>query len=197
MEHAIKKSAVLLRNVIKAEQHEQPWPPHPDELDEQYVSTPDLLQIFLTTLLTGHKGSKATTTRTQKLVWSFSQDLMYGVTMGQMKTSKHILLPWAVKTLTGNVEIIKILNRLGHGVSYSTLEEIDTALCLQKWDQQSGLGVLLPTQTHVGVPTVLAYDNIDRQEETLSGAGTSHRVSGIIIQPQVSTVLPHPRQTVI
>ena len=46
MEHAISKSTVLLRNVIKAEQHEQPWSLHPDELDEQYVCTPELLQLF-------------------------------------------------------------------------------------------------------------------------------------------------------
>ena len=32
------------------------------------------------------------------------------------------------------------------------------------------------------VKTTLAWDNIDRLEETLSGAGTSHRVNGIAIQ---------------
>ena len=39
------------------------------------------------------------------------------------------------------------------------------------------------------IPTTLAFDNIDRLEETLTGAGTSHRVNGIIIQPEVQTVL--------
>lgn len=34
------------------------------------------------------------------------------------------------------------------------------------------------------VPTILAFDNIDRLEETASGAATSHRVNGIIIQPR-------------
>jgi len=49
------------------------------------------------------------------------------------------------------------------------------------------MGVILPSSSHPCIPTTLAYDNIDRLEETLSGGGTSHRVNGIIIQPQVAT----------
>ena len=48
------------------------------------------------------------------------------------------------------------------------------------------------------IPTTLAFDNIDRIEETLSGAGTSHRVNGILVQPLVPTVEPPPKeQTVV
>ncbi|KAG0723975.1 hypothetical protein GWK47_041585 [Chionoecetes opilio] len=36
----------------------------------------------------------------------------------------------------------------------------------------------------------LAWDNIDRLEETLSGAGTSHRVNGIAVQFQVAGSVP-------
>ena len=32
--------------------------------------------------------------------------------------------------------------------------------------------------------TTLAWDNIDRLEETLSGENTSHRVNGIAVQPK-------------
>ena len=31
----------------------------------------------------------------------------------------------------------------------------------------------------------MAWDNIDRLEETLSGKGTSHRVNGIVVQARV------------
>lgn len=34
--------------------------------------------------------------------------------------------------------------------------------------------------------TTLTFDNFDGLEETLSGGGTSHRVNGIIIQPQAT-----------
>ncbi|KAG1664664.1 hypothetical protein GQR58_019714 [Nymphon striatum] len=42
----------------------------------------------------------------------------------------------------------------------------------------------------------LAFDNIDRQEETLSGAGTSHRVNGIVVQPQSLSCAPERNSTV-
>lgn len=89
--------------------------------------------------------------------------------------------------LSGNVELIRIVNRLGHGCSYTRLEEIDTALCIEKMSSVDEGAPLLPLGTHPLIPTVLAYDNIDALEETLSGAGTSHRVNGIIVQPAVST----------
>lgn len=48
-------------------------------------------------------------------------------------------------------------------------------------------------QIYPGVFTTLAWDNIDRLEETLSGDGTFHRINGIAVQPQVAgpmNVLP-------
>ena len=119
---------------------------------------------------------------------SLGQDCLYAVSNGTLIPAKDILLPWGVKTPTGNVEIIKLLNRLGHGISYSRLEEIDTALCLQKQAKEAAIGIVLPSTSHPWVPAVLAFDNVERLEETLSGGGTSHIVSGISIQPQVDTV---------
>ncbi len=34
---------------------------------------------------------------------------------------------YVVKSLTGNIEVIRTLNKFGHGVSYDQLEENDTA----------------------------------------------------------------------
>lgn len=86
--------------------------------------------------------------------------------------------------------MISLLNRLGHGCSYSKLLEIDTALCMEKLNTVRENEVPLPSSIHVSIPTIVAYDNIDRMEETLSGAGTSHRVNGIIVQNTSSTCLP-------
>ena len=74
---------------------------------------------------------------------------------------------------------IHTLNRLG--------------LCLQKLSP-SEVGVPLPANIHPGVFTTLAWDNIDRLEETISGEGTSHRVNETAVQnkpadPQPSKVL--------
>ncbi len=87
-----------------------------------------------------------------------------------------------------------MLNRLGHGVSYSQVEELETALCMQKLESQNDETVALPEQIQPFIPTTLAWDNIDRLEETLSGGGTSHRVNGIAVQPMMYG--PHlPRKT--
>ena len=83
----------------------------------------------------------------------------------------------------------KVLNRLGHGISYSQLEELDTALCLQKLAASHKDDIPLPDSILPCIPTTLAFDKIDRLEETLTGAGTSHRVNGIIVQPEAPTVL--------
>ena len=92
---------------------------------------PDCVNIFLQLIISGEL-SGLPSQRTQRLLTSYGQDLIHGVSNGQIKTPKHILLPMAAKTLTGNAQLIQILNRLGHGLSYSQCEEIDTTLCLNK-----------------------------------------------------------------
>ena len=115
--------------------------------------------------------------------------MVYAITYDKTKPPKHIFLPFAIKSLTWNVELIRTLDRLGHSVSYSQLEEIDTTLCLQKLSLSEGDGPL-PENIHPGVFTTLVWDNIGRLEETISGEGTSHRVNGIVLQTKL--VDPHP-----
>ena len=83
------------------------------------------------------------------------------------------------------MELIRTLNKFGHGVSYSQLEENDTALCLQKLATGLNHRVALPSSIKPYVFTTLAWDNIDRLEETLTGKGTSHRVNGIAVQARI------------
>jgi len=176
----ITQVAQLLREQVKCGIKEQPWPPDPRELNITYISFPDCLVQFLNLLL---NGKNAASSRNERLSWSIAQDIVTAVSAGKVITSKHILIPWVIKTLTGNVELIKFMNRLGHASSYSTLEEIETALCIEKLKSAEDDHFPLPSNIHSFIPTVLSFDNIDRQEEVLSGAGTSHRVNGIIIQP--------------
>ena len=150
------------------------------------------LRRFLVRVMTGNPHSENLSERVTTLVESFGQDLIYAVTCGQHKPPKHILLPYAVKTLTGNTEIIKALDKFGHGISYRQMEENYTALCLQKLAQSLNERVVLPFSIKANVFTNLAWDNVDRLEETLSGQGTSHRVNGIVVQPKVFGPDPPP-----
>ena len=151
---------------------------------------PTQLHRFLVGLLTGNLNPSE---RVSNLIQSFGQGLIYAVTYGQHKPPKHVLLPYAVKTLTGNTEIIKILNKSGHGMSYTQLEENDTALCLQKLASGLDEKVSLPASIKPQVFTNLAWDNINRIEETLSGKGTSHHVNRIAVQPRVFGPAPPPK----
>ena len=119
------------------------------------------------------------------LVCSFSQDIVYAVTCGKTKHPKQVLLSYGVKTLTGNVELLQILNRFGHGISYHQLEENDTALCIEKIASNLNQSPIIPKAIQANLFTNLAWDNIDRLEETLTGEGTTHHVNGIIVQPHV------------
>ena len=151
-----------------------------------------LLTRFRKILLTGDTSLNVPSARIQRLLQSFCADYVYSISNGVHKPAKHILLTSAVKDLTGNVELIKLLNRLGHAISYTQWEELDTAVCLKKKVESIQSSVMLPSSILPCIPTTVVWDNIDRTEKTLSGGGTSHRVNGIIVQPQVPTVAGPP-----
>ena len=57
----------------------------------------------------------------------------------------------------------------------------------KKWQQPQA--TKCPYNIFLFINTTLAWDNIDRLEETLSGEGTSHRVNGIAVQ--ANHFIPH------
>ena len=189
VEGVLERAALYLRDDVKAliDEDEKPWPPVPEDLDQEYLQIPTKLIKFYNVLLSVSKTKDISARRT-RLAQSFAQDCIYGITSGKVMSNKHILIPWAVKTLTGNGELIKGLNRCGHGISYTKLVEIDTALALQKLEYENQHGFAMPSNILPGIPTSLGYDNIDRLEETLSGGGTSHRVNGIAVQRKVASI---------
>ena len=112
-------------------------------------------------LLTGDPDKESPSNRVILVSKSFSQDIIYAVSNGHQKPPKHVLLPYAFKTLTGNVELIRTLNRLGHAIFYTQLQENDTALCLQKLATNVNEHIVLPASIQPYVFTNLAWDNID------------------------------------
>ena len=141
----IQNSALEIRADVKKCKSEHQWPPQPDKLKNEYIPLPKSLTNFLKVLLTGNTYDSMPTSHIQRLIQSFGQDYIYAISRGTQKPAKHILLPWAVKSLTGNVELIKFVNRLGHGISYDQLEEMDTAYCLQKLTMEDEFDVPMPS----------------------------------------------------
>ena len=167
MKKIIDKVSSCIRTDIASNKKPSPWPFHPTDVESAF-NVPEHLERFLLGLLTGDPDERSPSQRVASLIKSFSQDIVYAVTRGEQKPPKHWLLPYAVKTLTGNIEIIQTLNRLGHAVSYSQLEENNTALCLQKMAASLNQEVVLPASLKPNVFTNLAWDNIDRLEESMA-----------------------------
>ncbi len=160
--------AKLIRKEITDMKEEIPWPPEPEDLEPDAFHIPRQLERFLLYLF-GNKSSEDASNQNARYQHSMAQDLIYTVTAGRVKTPKSLLLQCVVKSLTNNAEIITILNRLGHGVSYSTLSEMLTENAYKIADQQAFADVILPDTLAKVLFAIYVADNIDRNEETLSG----------------------------
>lgn len=163
------KTAQAIHKEIKDLKDEMPWPPQPNDLQPENFKTPKMLSEFLTTLITGKDGNDEMSSRQARLTHSIAQDIVYIVSNGKVKTPKSLLLPSIIKQLTNNTEIINILHRLGHSVSYSILNEMHTENAYIIHDKQENDDIILPLTSEKETFTIYVADNIDRNEETLSG----------------------------
>ena len=104
---------------------------------------PHLLDLFLTVLISGKPlDSENSTERTIRLKESFAQDVF--VTNGVVKTLKRVSFPAVVKALCNNTEILKLINKFGHGISYDLVEEIETEYALEDINEQRENRVVIP-----------------------------------------------------
>ena len=94
-----------------------PWPPDPNDLAPGKIEIPQSLTVFLETVMD---------TRPTRLMNLVAQDITYNVSAGRISTVKSVALPSIVKALTINTELIHVLNRFGHGISYTILMEAQT-----------------------------------------------------------------------
>ena len=107
------------------------------------------------------------------------QYFLYTVSYGRFLTTKHVLLPFIVKSLTRYAYLETMMNPLSHGVSYSKALEIVTTITNSKLSIST---TLIPNDIYQHISTRAVYDNIDRLEEALSGCGTTHRKNGAFVQ---------------
>lgn len=176
-----------------------PWPPYAADLRDENISLPSSVYNLFAWILTDDNDFQPRYDSDEKvdlkdpsikrLVQSFGQDLFYAVSKGRQKTPKHVALPLTVKNLTGSKEVIKLLNRYGHGISYDQVLQIETRLAEEQLKTEVN-GVVLPKIIQPNVFSTFCWDNIDLIEETLSGQGTTHCTNGIVIRRQVAGCEP-------
>ena len=166
LEKNILSSAANIRKDIMEMTDNMPWPPQHFDLVPEKFEIPYSLDIFLCRLIS---PESALSTRALCLKLSMAQDIVYNITRGRIKTPKSILLPSMIKALTNSTELITIMNRLGHGIGYSTLMEAQTENAYQVFENQLVSECIVPVDCKKESFTIYVADNIDRTEETLSG----------------------------
>ena len=175
---SIMKAAAKVRSDIMDMPSPYSFPYMQDiDIDGQLDKLPESLLCLLNNIISG--ASTQPQGSVTRRVHAIGSDIAYSTTSGRIKMAKHLLLASGIKSLTGNVEIVHILNRLGHSISYSSMLETDTAIAMQR---QESSNYLIPDCVNPYIFTTIAWDNIDKCEETLTGAGSTHRVNGIVIQ---------------
>ena len=162
-----EEAALILRGLIIGRLSHYPLPPSASFLLSELTKPPKSVLYFMKTVLSGKKAIME-----KKDVVASS--ICYAVTNGTWKIPKHVLLGMAIRHLTGNAEMISITNHVA-------------IVCLTavSWSCNSLLqsNSLLPTKISKEDNATLhfCWDNSDLQEETASGAGTTHSAHDMAI----------------
>lgn len=116
----------------------------------------------------------------QRKVNSMCYNFIHNETHGSIKTSKHMTLAIAMKSITSSRQVVELLNKFGHGSTYHVVEQLETKATYVS-TCRSGF---CPEDIELRPEyfTDLAFDNFDRFTETNSGKDTLHDTVGIIYQ---------------
>lgn len=149
---------------------------------------PQELGDFCQDLLCGCDPRTVKSFECSRRVRSLSQDVIYAVTHGRIKTSKHINYGMALKSMSSCRKILDMSNRYGHSCSYNVIEELETeaTYTVSSTSNICPEGVKLSPNYSTGV----AFDNYDRYFETRTGKDTLHDTFGLAYQNDDPTYRP-------
>ena len=147
--------------------------PETQNLSPDQFKIPEGLETFLDVLYSGSNKERELNPRTPRFRFSLVQDLIYNVSEGRVKIQKSISFPCTIKNLTNNTELVNVVNRLGHGVSYIAPMELFVENAYKIYEEKFERSLVLPRDVLKEEFTIYVADidrlmNIDRLEETLS-----------------------------
>lgn len=110
-------------------------------------------------------------------------------TITEKHTPKHIALAQSIHHLTRSKQLIVILNKCGHSISYKALKNLDNEVTTSIVCEDIDKKLLIPKNIVRDSSLFLhgAIDNNDFNEETLSGKGSTHVTAMVIYQEKKST----------
>ena len=116
----------------------------------------------------------------ERRIDSLLDDMVFIATHGKIKPGKHITMGLSVKSMTGCVKLITILNRLGCSISSTLVDQLENDIATQILERAHHTpdGLL----RFPGLCTGLAWDNYNEILEALSGLGALNDTVGICFQ---------------
>ena len=194
----VKDTALYLRQLIQKafkESADLPWPPTADEVGNRATEElPDELKVFLNLVMSGCDAQVENCERTHRLVYSIGQDICRGVTNGQWKLSKHMLLCTTIRHLYRSRQLTTILNRLGHCESYDFGLELETSIAKALEDKSTHL----TPQIVCGEGNIVfhsEWNNLNKITTNIHGSNVVNSAGGIMIQETVPGTLSNTERT--
>ena len=117
---------ILLEEINKSEKKQLPENLKIEDIQKSEVDIPELLKLSFQNIIGGPDSRRWASNLKQIRTKSISEDVAFAATSGLIKPQKHLMLGFALRSLTGSRQIVEIMNRLGHCISYHTIEEIET-----------------------------------------------------------------------
>ena len=118
----------------------------------------------------------------RQILYSIAQDIIHCSTKGGVKGPKHTSLAICVHHLTSSKRLIKLLNRMGHCVSYDEMRAVNTSIAKEVLAKIEAFGTVVQTNIKPGEFVQIAADNNDFKEETLDGKYSTHATTSGIYQ---------------
>lgn len=139
---------------------------------------PKSLFILVSLLCTGYQEEEnEADTDLKTRVLSICQDIVFVASRGRKLTPKHLGLGLTVHQATRSKELVQLLHSAGHSISYETVLRMDNSIAndvLVRYKENGNVFVPRNFTESTASYTRYAVDNIDINEETLSGMGTFH-----------------------
>lgn len=103
---------------------------------EGECEVPQQLLDFMYFLIKGPSKRRNDNDEDNVRIHSICDDIIYSIHKGRIKPAKHMKLGMTVKSLTNSKKIIQLLNRLGHSIGYTTIEELETEMTYTAYEKK-------------------------------------------------------------
>lgn len=181
-EQTIKQAANILRKDIFKKFHSfamEDWPPDPEKLKGSELEPPQSVQHFVKSLL---KPVGDRTPNIERIVDCLTQDIVFNVLHRKVPLKKQFLLGLGLHSLSGSRQIIEILFKFGHCVSYDYVCDVETAYA-EVAQENAKQRFALPLQSLIRELAIFSHfwvDNFDVLIDSQSVGGsinTTHMVA--------------------